>query len=248
MAPEAAVSRKRAIGPILALVVCGAVVALALAHGHAVVRWIAGGGVRGLVAFAIIYLAATLLLVPPGILNAVAGALFGVGWGMAVVSCTNLTAAVIAFFLSRTVARQWAQRHIERRRRLLAMDRALERGGLKMVFLLRCSPVSPFAVVNYLLGLTRVRFRDYALGTMAGAAPGTFVYVYAGSAATSVAELLAHGVPRGGTGQQVLFWTGLAATLAACALMARYARRELHQEGAEHDGHTGSSYTEVGRV
>jgi uncharacterized membrane protein YdjX (TVP38/TMEM64 family) len=227
----------RRAGPILGLALCAAVLVLTLTHARAALQWLSTGGWRALIAFALLYLSATLLLVPPGILNAVAGALFGLGRGMAVVSCANLAAAVLAFMLSRAGGRRWAQRHIERRQRLLAVDLALERGGFKLVFLLRCSPVSPFAVVNYLLGLTRVRFRDYVLGTVAGAAPGTLALVYAGSAAASAADLLAHGIPRAAPGPQLLFWMGLAATALAFALLTCYARRGLRT------ARNGSSYT-----
>jgi uncharacterized membrane protein YdjX (TVP38/TMEM64 family) len=204
-------------------------------HRQEVVEWIAGAGWGGVLVFAGIYVIATLLLIPPGILNALSGALFGVVFGMAVALPANIAAALIGFAVSRTVGGAWAQAEIQRRRSWGAIDRAVGKAGFKIVFLLRCSPISPFSVLNYALGLTRVRFWHYALGSVLGTVPGTLLYVYAGSTAASAADLLAHRPQPGGVTGRIFLWAGLAATVMGVALIARYAKSELRDATQNED-------------
>ncbi len=140
-----------------------------------------------------------------------------------------VAAGLICFWLSRLLARDWFARRIAGSPKFVAIDRAVAKGGWKMVLLLRMSPVSPFTLLSYSLGLTRVRVRDYVVGTLMGALPGTAVYVYLGAAvhdlngaADSVSAL-----PR------ALFWVGLAASVAAFVLITRRARTELKRIAGE---------------
>ena len=55
------------------------------------------------------------------------------------------------------------------------------RDGFRVVLLLRLSPLLPFALSNYLYGLTSVPLSDYALGSFLGMIPGTVAYVAAGT-------------------------------------------------------------------
>jgi uncharacterized membrane protein YdjX (TVP38/TMEM64 family) len=104
--------------------------------------------------------------------------------------------------------------------------RAVAAEGAKVVFLARLSPVLPFNVLNYAFGLTRVRFREFVLGSFAGMLPGTLLYVYLGSAVQDLADVSGGGVG-GSDGQTVLFAAGLAASVLASVLVARIARRAL---------------------
>src|SRR5205814_867142 len=86
-------------------------------------------------------------------------------------------------------------------RGIAAFDRAIGREGLKIVLLVRLSPIFPFTLLNYALGLTRVAVRDYVVGSLIGMLPGTLMYVYLGSLVTSLTELAA-GRPSGGALQK----------------------------------------------
>jgi uncharacterized membrane protein YdjX (TVP38/TMEM64 family) len=115
---------------------------------------------------------------------------------------------------------------VSRDPRFAAIDAAIEHQGLKVVLLLRLSPVFPFSVLNYALGLTGVRLRDYVLGSFLGMLPGTILYVYLGSLVTTAAALGGGGGPST-SGQRALYWAGLGATLIVTVLMTRLARRAL---------------------
>ena len=89
-----------------------------------------------------------------------------------------------------------------------------------MVLLSRLSPVFPFTLLNYFLGLTTVRLGPYLLGNLIGMLPGTFLYVYLGSTARTALT------GRTGIAFQLL---GLAATIAVVALVTRQARRAMQE-------------------
>ncbi|HJM44150.1 MAG TPA: VTT domain-containing protein, partial [Nitrospinota bacterium] len=94
--------------------------------------------------------------------------------------------------------------------------------------LTRFSPIFPFNLLNYAFGITKVRFRDYALASWIGMFPGTVMYVYLGSAAKNLADL-ASGNIAGGTGRQILFGFGLAATILLTVLVTRMARKAMKE-------------------
>lgn len=83
--------------------------------------------------------------------------------------------------------------------KLAAIDAAIAEHGFKIVLLLRLSPVFPFNLLNYALGLTRVQVRDYVLASFIGMLPGTALYVYLGSLVTRASELI-HTPMRAGGG------------------------------------------------
>ena len=104
--------------------------------------------------------------------------------------------------------------------------------GRRLVFLLRLSPVFPFGLLNYALGLTRVRFADYAIASV-GMLPGTLLYVYSGKVVGDLAALAGGAPPPRGAGGTLLLVVGLAATVVATALVTRIARRALAEATGE---------------
>jgi uncharacterized membrane protein YdjX (TVP38/TMEM64 family) len=189
-------------------------------------EWVHGAGAIGLAVFVAAYCAATLLLLPASLLTAAAGWLYGPLLGTLVVSPVSVAAATLAFLLGRTGARQQVARRAAREPRLAAIDAAIGRQRLHIVTLLRLSPVIPFGLLNYALGLTRVRLRDFALGSFVGMLPATFLYVYLGSAVTALSEI-GENAAGAGAARRGLYWAGLAATVAATFVITRVARRGL---------------------
>lgn len=193
----------------------------------ALVEWIRDAGATGVAVYAAAYISATVLLLPGSILTLGAGFAYGPVFGTLLVSPVSVTAATLAFLLGRTVLRKRMVARMAGDTRFAAIDEAVGRSGLRLVILLRLSPVFPFNVLNYALGLTQVRLRDFVLGSFVGMLPGTFLYVYLGSLVTNVTAL-AGDQPSGGMAQQVLYWGGLAATVIVTVFIARIARRALN--------------------
>lgn len=190
------------------------------------IEWIRGAGPAGVAVYAAAYIAATLLLLPGSLLTVGAGLVYGPILGTLLVSPVSVTAATCAFLLGRTLARGWVARRIASDVRLSAIDSVIGRHGFKIVALLRLSPVIPFNLLNYALALTRVRLRDYVIGSFVGMLPATLLYVYVGSLVTSVTAL-ATDQGRAGTAQHVLYWVGLGTTLVVTIFVTRMARRAL---------------------
>lgn len=190
---------------------------------------IVGLGVAGMVLFALVYAAATVLLVPGSLLTLASGAAFGVLPGFATVLFGATLGAACAFLVSRHLARERVERWIQRKPSFVAIDKAVAREGWKIVFLTRLSPVFPFNFQNYAYGLTSVSFWQYVLASGIGMIPGTFLYVYLGTLGRSGLEAAS------GSGAEtfrfVLQAVGLLATLAVTILITRTAKRALREAG-----------------
>ena len=109
------------------------------------------------------------------------------------------------------------------------MERVVSEHGFRMVFLIRLSPVVPFALTNYSLGVTRVRFWRYVGASFVGMLPGAFLYSYLGSTLQVLTRAAAPG-EEASTAKSVLFWAGLVATLVVTVLLTRAARRALDEK------------------
>ena len=217
---------------LIALVLLIGVVGLALTGKewlHAALGWTAAHREASGLAFMALYVLATVCLVPGLILTVAGGALFGLARGVVLVSAGSVLGATAAFFIGRTLAREWIGRHIARWPRFRALDGALAERGFWIVLLTRLSPLFPFNLLNYAYGVTAVRPRDYIVGSWLGMLPATVLYVYAGSVAASLAQAIAGRVRTGWSGTMLLV-VGLSATVAVAVLVTRLARRRLEHE------------------
>ena len=193
--------------------------------------WVEGLGALGPAVFVAGYAAAVVAFAPASLLTLAAGAIFGVLEGTLYVFVAASLGACLAFLLARHGARRLVEQRIAGDRRFAAIDRAIGEQGRRIVLLLRLSPAFPFNLLNYALGLTRVRFADYALACV-GMLPGTLAYVYSGSLLGDVAAAVGGASPERGPAQWALVAAGLAATIAVTAIVTRIARRALAEATA----------------
>jgi uncharacterized membrane protein YdjX (TVP38/TMEM64 family) len=214
---------------LAALAALVALVALGRLAGDEIPRfaaWVKGLGPGAPAVFVAGYTLAVVVGAPGSLLTAAAGAVFGLGAGTLYAFAGAVLGSALAFLVARHLARAAVERRLAGDPRFAAIDRAVGEQGRKIVFLLRLSPVFPFNLLNYALGLTRVRFADYLLASL-GMLPGTLLYVWSGKLAGDVAALAGGAPPPGGAGRQVLLAVGLLATLAVTVLVTRIARRAL---------------------
>jgi uncharacterized membrane protein YdjX (TVP38/TMEM64 family) len=232
--PRAAGGRNgwKAVGVVLALLV--AVAVLHRAGGQVAVivitfaEWVEGLGPWGPAALIIGYVVGTVAMVPGSFLTIAAGAVFGAALGGLYVFIGATLGGSASFLIARYLARATVERRFSEDRRFAAIDRAVADDGRRIVFLLRLSPLFPFNLLNYLLGLTRIRFLDYFLAS-AGMIPGIALYVYAGHVAGDLARVAAGAeIPRGPS-YYALLGLGLVATLLVTLLIAHRARRALQE-------------------
>ena len=191
--------------------------------------WVESLGIWGPLVFVGGYAAATVAFIPGSLLTLAAGAIFGLLYGTVWVFLGATLGSALAFLVARYVARGAVERRLEGREKFATIDRAVGREGFKIVALMRLSPVFPFNLLNYALGLTRVRFRDYLLASF-GMLPGTFLYVYYGKALGSLAQVAGGDRPERGVGDWVVLGLGLVATVLVTTLVTRISRRALEEE------------------
>jgi uncharacterized membrane protein YdjX (TVP38/TMEM64 family) len=191
-----------------------------------------GLGVWGPVVFIAAYALACVAFVPASLLTLGAGALFGVVKGTIFVLIGATLGALGAFLIARYVARDWVAQRVQKDARFAAIDRAIAEQGRKVVFLLRLSPVIPFNVLNYALGLTKVRVMDYFVAS-AGMLPGTLLYVYTGKLASVVVGAAGKTAPPRGPAFYAVLTLGLLATAAVTILITRVAKRALTEATAD---------------
>jgi uncharacterized membrane protein YdjX (TVP38/TMEM64 family) len=223
------------------LVAVAAIATLAVLGRHAgayvpaFAAWVDGLGAWGPLVFILGYAVAVIALAPAALFTLAAGAIFGLVRGTVYVFIAAITGSIGAFLVARYFARGAIERRLAGNPRFAAIDRAVGAQGLRIVFLLRLSPAFPFSLLNYALGLTRVRLRDYALASF-GMIPGTILYVYYGKIAGDVAALGAGQSAGRGAAYYVLLGIGLAATLLVTVLVTRIARRALREAAGEELG------------
>lgn len=231
-APEAAVASRRTLFVRIALGV--AALALLLLAGRRLAAavpafqgWVEGLGAWGPLAFLAGYAVAVVAFVPGSLLTLAGGATFGLVRGVVYVWLAATLGAVLAFLVARHLARPWVEQRVATDPRFAAIDGAIASQGGRIVFLLRLSPLFPFSLLNYALGLTRVRFRDYTIASF-GMLPGTVLYVYYGSLAGELAHA-AGGTTNRSPAEWGLLGLGLVATLLVTRIVTRLAGRAFRQ-------------------
>jgi len=175
-------------------------------------------GTTAVVVFAVAYGLATVAFVPRPLLNAAAGALYGIHAGLPAAIGGTVLGAGLAFLLGRFLGRD-AVRPLLRGRFVLSLDRQLSRHGFRSTLALRLFPGVPFAAANYAAAVSRIRLTPFLTATAAGSAADTAAYVVAGSRAASP------------TSPVFLLSLGFLGVTAVAA--AAYARHRGRRPGAE---------------
>ena len=153
-----------------------------------------------------------------------AGALFGAGVGIVVVSVGATLGASLAFLVARYLARDWVVRRFSHKEAFQRLDRMTEERGAVIVALTRLIPLFPFNLLNFGFGLTRVRFGTYVFWSWLCMLPGIVVFV---AGTDAVVQFL-----MGGRVPWVVLAT-LAGGIVILAGLVRFARRNLGNRESE---------------
>ncbi|HEC27988.1 MAG TPA: sulfurtransferase [Gammaproteobacteria bacterium] len=169
---------------LLSLVVAGITLAVVYRDYFdtaALEQWVKGAGVAGPIVFMLIYAVGTVLFLPGSVLTLTGGAIFGPVLG----TFYNLTGATIgatiAFLIARYLAAGWVEQKTGGR--LKQLKEGVEGEGWRFVAFVRLVPLFPFNLLNYALGITRIKFSHYVIATYVCMLPGAFAYTYLGYAA-----------------------------------------------------------------
>ena len=195
--------------------------------------WVVQMGVAGIFVFIIVYAVATVLLAPGSVLTIGAGFVFGLWKGFLAVSVGATLGASLAFLIARFIARDKVEAIARRNEKFRKIDNAIGKQGAKLVFLLRLNPVIPFNLSNYFYGLTGVKFWPYVFASWSGMIPGTFLYVYIGTASKlAVSAAVGGGAVKHGWQYWTLISFGLAATVVVTIWATKIARDALQRTEA----------------
>lgn len=130
---------------------------------------------------------AALSLPAAGILTLAAGAIFGVLWGLVLVSFASTIGATLAFLVSRFLLHDWVQARYGDR--LKAINAGVRRDGAFYLFTMRLIPGIPFFVINAVMGLTPMRVRTFYAVSQIGMLPVTLIIVFAGTELAKIQSL-----------------------------------------------------------
>ncbi len=220
---------KRSI-PVLLVIACLVFLSRSLDLGtwiEKALTWIASLGVWGPVAFTVIYIVSTILLIPGSVLTLGAGFLFGVVKGSIVVSIASTTGATLALLLGRTLCRKMIEGMVLRNPKFKAVDAAVRQNGFKIVILTRLTPVIPFSLLNYIYSLTGVRVHDFLIASLIGMIPGTVMYVYFGSLFQNIPDIFSDHDKK--PGEMLLLVIGCIMTVTVMALVTRIAKKAIYK-------------------
>ncbi len=225
--------RLQVLGILLAIFIVVAVLMF-----FPVVEWIEGAqqeiaelGPFGGILYPCFYAICNVLLLPAGVLSVGGGLFFGLWWGFAIVLAGNVLGAALAFLISRTVGRKWITRRLFRYQKWRTLDKAIERESWKIVFLSQVHPLFPTSLINYLYGITRIKFWQCMLWVLIGQAPGIFLYVFFGTLAQHGIDIL-QGRNHPKVMDYFVWGGGLALTMAVTIWLGRIAIR-IVQEAEE---------------
>ena len=180
----------------------------------------------GVALFVPLYALWVTLLLPGVWASMLAGVLYGTWLGSGLVFVGACLGALLVFLLGRSVLRGWARERLLRFPKLLAVERAVSREGLRLVLLTRLSPAFPFSLLNLAYGLSDVSLRDYSVGLI-GILPGTVLFCGLGALAGDVARF---GEVLSGEADAltwVLRVVGVLSTVAVVWLVSRAARNAV---------------------
>lgn len=168
---------------LLLLVVTGIAIALHYrdsVDADALHAWVNNAGAAGPLLFMLIYTIGAVFFLPGSAITLVGGALFGPIWG----TLYNLTGATLGAILAFLIARYFGSEWMEKKTggRLKQLKEGVEGEGWRFVAFVRLVPLLPFTLLNYALGLTRIKLSHYIIATYLAMLPGAIAYTYLGYA------------------------------------------------------------------
>jgi uncharacterized membrane protein YdjX (TVP38/TMEM64 family) len=142
---------------------------------------IQAAGWVGWLLFIFLYAASCLLFIPGSILTLASGAVYGFWGGTVLVLIGNGFGSLFSLLITRYLLRDWVKKKISKNKKMRAIEDAVAADGWRIVCLTRLSPIMPFSLINYALGLTKISAAKFLFATEVGAIPSTCVYVYFGT-------------------------------------------------------------------
>lgn len=189
--------------------------------------WFESLGWAGPLLFVLIYGGLGALAAPTGLIEIIAGALFGLFVGGLAVLGGALLAANAGFVCGRWLAREWVAKRMQGNAKAQQIEAAVAQRGFWITVLIRLSPAVPFNLTSYVLGASQIRWLHFVLATVIGMLPIKLLLVWLGASGD---ELLAATNPtQWGTQEWALYGGGTLATLLVIVLISWIITRASQQ-------------------
>ena len=144
--------------------------------------------IQVLLGFFVVYVVVAALSLPgAAVMTLAAGALFGLGYGVLVVSFASSLGATLAFLVSRYLLRDFIEKKFSTK--MQQINAGVEKDGAFYLFTLRLVPIFPFFLINLVMGLTSLKTITFYWVSQIGMLAGTFVYVNAGTQLSQITDL-----------------------------------------------------------
>lgn len=188
-----------------------------------------------ILAFAGVFVVAQLFMIPVAPLGMAAGLFFGFGRGWVALMLGCAAGASVNYFISARFARGYVHQKLGNNDKFKLIETAIERGGWKIVALLRFIPI-PFGLANYCYGLTPIRYLPYLLATCLSITPVNSLVVWMGATSgDEISTLIGKGRPRHPM-EYVLLGVGLLAAVIVLRYVSKIAKSAVDKTNAEHAG------------
>lgn len=138
--------------------------------------------------YILIYVIGVIFALPGTALTIIAAPIFGFWKGLVLVIIGSNLGCQLTFMISRYLGGGFIQRFVKSDSFMDKASKKIEENGFLFMLYMRLIPIFPFNGVNYLSGLTKIRYRDYAFATFIGMLPGTAVYVYLSHTAADIRD------------------------------------------------------------
>ena len=194
----------------------------------ALMAWVQAHPLEGALVYLACAVGGSVLFVPGSTWMLLAGYLFGFAAGAPIALLAVTLGAQAAFLAARLLARDWVAAKVANNRRLAAIEAGLREEAFVIVALTRLSLVMPFNLLNYAYGITSVGAGVHLGATAIGMALPTALYVWLGTLARSIGEILSGEATPGGMGYVVAV-VGAVAIALITLVMHRAASRALHR-------------------
>jgi uncharacterized membrane protein YdjX (TVP38/TMEM64 family) len=200
---------------------------------------IQAAGWKGYVFFILLYAACCIFFIPASFLTFAAGAVWGFWGGTTLVLAGNSLGSLLCLLITRYLLRDWASRFVKRHKKWNAVVESVQHDGWKIVFLTRLSPVMPFSLINYALGLTRLPAWRFLLATTLGSVPAIAVYAYLGKVMGSLTKIRAD-LHQHGAGYWTMQGVGIAMAIGITVYVTRLSSKALEKvESGKVEGKSG---------
>ncbi len=118
------------------------------------------------------------IIVPYSGMIMLGGKIFGHIFGFIYSIIAIYLSSSLGFGLGRFLDRKVVERFLKKE--LKSMDSKVEKYGFRIIFFMRVSMLFHFDLLSFASGVTKMKYRDFALGTMLGIIPETFLFTYLG--------------------------------------------------------------------